>query len=458
MAKVKTAYVCRDCGADYLKWQGQCGECKAWNSLDEFKISAEAKKKSTTADTRSLGNYSGSQSAIQTLDQVNAAAISRKPIGISELDRVLGGGIVDGAVMLVGGDPGIGKSTLLLQMQATLAEATDVLYISGEESPEQISLRAERLGLNRASMKLIAETSVDSILKTLQTEKPSVVVIDSIQTIFLPALSSAPGSVSQLRECTAEITRFAKQTGTSIFIIGHVTKEGAIAGPRVLEHIVDTVLYFEGDNASRFRILRAIKNRFGPANEMGVFAMQDDGLKPVSNPSAIFLTHRDEPAPGSAVLVNWEGTRPILVEIQALVDSHAGSHPKRVTLGVDQNRLAMLLAVMSRHAGVAMYDQDVFVNAVGGVKITETAADLAVIIAALSSLRSRPIPKDTICFGEIGLSGEIRPVPNGEARLQEASKQGFTRAICPHHNLPRKPIKELEIHGIKSVNELLPLL
>lgn len=454
----KTAYVCRECGADYVKWQGQCSECKAWNSLDEFKISKPAAPNQAPRRDYRAGGYAGSQGDIQTLDTIEADDIQRLPIGISEFDRVLGGGIVPGAVVLVGGDPGIGKSTLLLQMQGKVATQHDALYISGEESPEQIALRADRLGLEKSQLKLIAETSVETILSILTQHKPKIVIIDSIQTIYQPTISSAPGSVSQLRESTADITRFAKQTGTTIFIIGHVTKEGAIAGPRVLEHIVDTVLYFEGDNASRFRMLRAIKNRYGPANEMGVFAMQDNGLKAISNPSAIFLTQRADPAPGSVVMVNWEGTRPLLIEVQALVDGNGGGHPRRVTLGLEQNRLVMLLAVMSRHAGMMMHDQDVFVNAVGGVKITETAADIAVILAALSSLRDKPMAKELACFGEVGLAGEVRPVPNGDARIQEAIKQGFTTIICPAHNQPRKAIPGIEIIGIKSVSELLTAL
>lgn len=455
-SKQRTAYVCRECGADYLKWQGQCSECKAWNSLDEIKISKNATTQHTAPrDYRAHSGFAGAKSQVKNLSDVEANDIQRAAIGISELDRVLGGGLVSGAVILVGGDPGIGKSTLLLQMQAKIATQQSTLYISGEESPEQIALRAERLGLDKSTLQIMAETSVDTILNLLTQQKPKVVIIDSIQTIYEPEISSAPGSVSQLRESTANITRYAKQTGTTIFIIGHVTKEGAIAGPRVLEHIVDTVLYFEGGDTSRFRMLRAIKNRYGPANEMGVFAMQDSGLKAVSNPSAIFLTQREAPAPGSAIMVNWEGTRPILVEVQALVDASAGHQSRRVALGLEQNRLAMLLAIISRHAALMMADQDVFVNAVGGVKVNETAADVAIILAAISSFRNHPLAKDMACFGEVGLAGEVRPVPNGEARIQEAAKQGFTTIICPHLNVPKHTTTQAKIIGVKSVSELL---
>ena len=344
---------------------------------------------------------------------------------MDELDRVLGGGLVSGSVVLIGGDPGIGKSTVLLQTQAYLAEGTTTLYVSGEESPQQVSLRAERLGLSRDNLRLLPETCVEQVLAIADIEKPQVMIIDSIQTIFTERLQSAPGSVSQVRESAAQLVRYAKQSGCAMFLVGHVTKEGAIAGPRVLEHMVDTVLYFEGDSGSRFRVMRAVKNRFGPVNELGVFAMSDKGLRPVSNPSAIFLSRHAEPVPGSVIMVTREGTRPLLVEVQALVDTCHGGNPRRVTLGLEQNRLAMLLAVMHRHGGVAMYDQDVYVNAVGGVRISETASDLAVLLAALSSFRDRTLDNDLVVFGEVGLAGEVRPVPNGEERLREAGQTRF---------------------------------
>ncbi|MCB1718723.1 MAG: DNA repair protein RadA, partial [Candidatus Competibacteraceae bacterium] len=378
---------------------------------------------------------------------------------IVELDRVLGGGLVSGSVVLIGGDPGIGKSTILLQTQAVLAETRQTLYVSGEESPQQVSLRAQRLGLARERLRLMPETCVELILATAAQEKPQVMVIDSVQTIFTERLQSAPGSVSQVRESAAQLVRFAKQSGTALFLVGHVTKEGMIAGPRVLEHMVDTVLYFEGDSGSRFRVMRAVKNRFGAVNELGVFAMTEGGLKGVNNPSAIFLSRHDEPVPGSVIMVTREGTRPLLVEIQALVDTCHGGNPRRITLGLEQNRLAMLLAVMHRHGGIAMYDQDVYVNAVGGVRISETASDLAVLLAALSSFRDRPLATDLIVFGEVGLAGEVRPVPNGEERLKEAAKHGFKRAIVPQANAPRRgAIKGLEITPVTRLNEVLAIL
>ncbi len=449
MAKARTLYTCRECGAQSPKWAGQCGDCGAWNSLEE------------TAQTPQLpgrtGGYAGvAQGAVQSLDTVEAEAESRLGTRIGELDRVLGGGLVIGSVVLVGGDPGIGKSTLLLQAVAHLAEHEPCLYVTGEESPRQVSLRASRLGLPRERLKLLAETCVETILATAEAHRPRVMVIDSIQTIFTERLSSAPGAVAQVRESAALLTRFAKTSGTAVFLVGHVTKEGAIAGPRVLEHMVDTVLYFEGESGSRFRVMRAVKNRFGPVNELGVFAMTEGGLKEVSNPSAIFLSRHDEPVPGSVIMVTREGTRPLLVEIQALVDeSHAGN-PRRVTLGLEQNRLAMLLAVLHRHGGIAMTDQDVYVNAVGGVRIAETAADLPVIMAALSSFRNRPLDNGLVAFGEVGLAGEIRPVPNGEERLREAAKHGFRQAIAPKANTPKAGrIGGLEIIPVQRLTDVL---
>jgi DNA repair protein RadA/Sms len=383
----------------------------------------------------------------------------RLATGSGELDRVLGSGLVIGSVVLVGGDPGIGKSTLLLQTLAHLAGVGAALYVSGEESPQQVSLRAQRLGLPRERLRLLPETCVERVLTAAEREKPQVMVIDSIQTIFTERLQSAPGSVSQVRDSAAQLVRFAKRTGTALFLVGHVTKEGAIAGPRVLEHMVDTVLYFEGDSGSRFRVMRAVKNRFGPVNELGVFAMTDHGLRAVSNPSAIFLSRHEVPVPGSVIMVTREGTRPLLVEIQALVDDCHGGNPRRIALGLEQNRLAMLLAVLHRHGGLAMYDQDVYVNAVGGVRISETAADLPVLLASLSSFRDRSLSADLVVFGEVGLAGEVRPVPNGEERLREAQKHGFKQAIVPKANVPRRPITQgIEVVGVSRVGEVLEVL
>lgn len=395
---------------------------------------------STSAKSGRFAGYTGGAVAqeVMNLSEVAADDVQRTPIGIGEFDRVLGGGLVPGSVVLLGGDPGIGKSTLLLQVLDRLSSRFKVLYISGEESPEQISLRAQRLSLSAEQIRILAETQVERILRTADKEQPSVLVVDSIQTIFTELLQSAPGSVAQVRESCAQLVRYAKRSGTALFFVGHVTKDGQLAGPRVLEHMVDTVLYFEGDAGSRFRVIRAFKNRFGAVNELGVFSMTEKGLKEVSNPSAIFLSNREQGSSGSAVMVTVEGSRPLLVEVQSLVDeSHLGN-PRRVTVGLDGNRLAMLLAVLHRHGGIATYDQDVFVNVVGGVRLNETAADLALVLAVYSSLRDRALPDNLIVFGEIGLSGEIRPVPNGPDRLKEAGKHGFTRAIVPKGNLPKK--------------------
>jgi DNA repair protein RadA/Sms len=406
-----------------------------------------------------FAGYAGAVAAgeVRLLSEVDASAEVRQTCGNGELDRVLGGGLVQGSVTLIGGDPGIGKSTLLLQVLAVLAERDRTLYVSGEESPQQISLRAQRLQLSRDRLRLLSEINVERILATAEVEQPRVIVIDSIQTVYTERLQSAPGSVAQVRESAAQLVRYAKATGTALFLVGHVTKEGAIAGPRVLEHMVDTVLYFEGDPSGRLRVLRAVKNRYWPVNELGVFAMTEGGLKEVSNPSAIFLSRHDTPVPGSVIMVTREGTRPLLVEIQELVDECHGGNPRRVTLGLEQNRLAMLLAVLHRHGGVAMYDQDVYVNAVGGVRINETAADLAVLLAALSSFRDRPLPTDLVVFGEVGLAGEIRPVPNGEERLREAAKHGFKQAIVPRANLPRRGsrVEGLEARGVTRLSEVM---
>lgn len=441
----RTVYVCTECGARAPKWAGQCGECNAWNTLIEEIVAAP----SGPRNKRVL--VAGS--AVQPIAAVAPADEARIATGVSELDRVLGGGLVTGSVVLIGGDPGIGKSTLLLQALAAISKDHKTLYVTGEESLQQVSLRAHRLGLSAAELRLLTEMHVEQIIAHAQAERPQVMVIDSIQTMYTELLQSAPGSVAQVRESAAQLVQFAKATDTALFLVGHVTKEGTLAGPRVLEHLVDTVLYFEGDSSSRFRVIRAVKNRFGAVNELGLFAMTDKGLKEVRNPSAIFLSRHDEPVPGSVSMVTREGSRPILVEVQALVAESHASNPRRVAVGLDQNRLAMLLAVLQRHGGITMYDQDVFINIAGGVRVTETAADLAIVLAALSSLKNKPLPNDLIVFGEVGLAGEIRPVHNGQERLQEAAKHGFKRAIIPHANAPRQAIRGFEIFAIKRLIE-----
>lgn len=453
MAKSSTQYRCRDCGAIYKKWVGQCLDCKAWNSLEEEVLRPNKASKPSRG-----GGYAGVASAdIVMLDQVKTQEKVTYRTGMQEFDRVLGRGVVKGSVVLIGGDPGIGKSTLLLQTMANLSAVMNILYISGEESAEQVSLRGQRLGQDLSRFAFLSETEIETILASLQTAQPDVLVVDSIQTIFTSSLSSAPGSVSQIRESAAALVRYAKQTGCIVFVVGHVTKEGAIAGPRVLEHMVDTVLYFEGETASKFRLLRVVKNRFGAVNELGIFAMTETGLKGVSNPSAIFLSGQREAVAGSVILVSWEGSRAILVELQALVDESHG-HPKRVTIGLEQSRLTMLLAVLSRHCGLIMGDQDVYANVVGGVKITETASDLALLMACVSSFKNQLIDRQTIVFGEVGLAGEIRPVVSGEERIIAAAKQGFTRAIVPSANRPRKAIDGIEIISVKRVEDALLLL
>ena len=445
MAKAKTIYACTECGGQALKWQGQCPHCQAWNTLEESvaETAPSANRFALIADT----------GRIQRLSEVKAREEERFASGIAEFDRVLGGGLVAGGVVLIGGDPGIGKSTLLLQSLGCMGAARKVLYVSGEESPQQIALRARRLGVEATSLKLQAEIQLEKILGTLADLKPEVAVIDSIQTVYSDALSSAPGSVAQVRECAAQLTRVAKQTGITIILVGHVTKEGALAGPRVLEHIVDTVLYFEGDTQSSFRLVRAIKNRFGAVNELGVFAMTEKGLKGVSNPSALFLSSHDSAVPGSCVMVTQEGTRPLLVEIQALVDTSHLPNARRLSVGLEQNRLAMLLAVLHRHAGIAAFDQDVFINAVGGVKITEPAADLAVLLAINSSMRNKALPRGLVVFGEVGLAGEIRPAPRGQERLREAAKLGFSIAMIPKSNAPKQKIEGMTIVAVERIDE-----
>ena len=443
MAKPKSLYVCTECGGQTLKWQGQCPHCNAWNTLVE------------TVAEKSVPRYQGvaQTSRLQKMSQVDAREEPRRQTGIDELDRVLGGGLVRGAVVLLGGDPGIGKSTLLLQALSVMSGHCRAVYVSGEESAQQIALRARRLGAEASALDFLAEIQLEKILSVLSAQIPDVAVIDSIQTVYAEALQSAPGSVAQVRECAAQLTRFAKNSGTALILVGHVTKEGALAGPRVLEHMVDAVLYFEGDSHSSFRLVRAIKNRFGAANELGVFAMTDRGLRGVSNPSALFLSQHGSEVAGSCVMVTQEGTRPMLVEVQALVDEAHAPNPRRLSVGLEPNRLAMLLAVLHRHAGIAAFDQDVFVNAVGGVKIDEPAADLPVLLAILSSIRNKPLPPKLVAFGEIGLAGEIRPVQRGQERLKEAAKLGFRTAMVPKANAPRAAIPGLEIIAVERIED-----
>jgi len=447
VSKPKSIYTCNECGGTSPKWLGKCPHCNAWNTLIE-----------SVAEAPSKHRYQSLAAAqpVATLSEIEASDVDRQPTGIDELDRVLGGGIVAGGVVLIGGDPGIGKSTLLLQALDSLSRNLRTLYVTGEESGAQVALRSRRLGLDGSQVRVVAEIQLEKISATIEAEQPAVCVIDSIQTVYSDQLTSAPGSVAQVRECAAQLTRIAKSSGTAIVLVGHVTKEGALAGPRVLEHIVDTVLYFEGDTHSSFRLVRAIKNRFGAVNEIGVFAMTEKGLKGVANPSAIFLSTHGEPVPGSCVLVTLEGTRPMLVEIQALVDS-GGPSPRRLSVGLDRDRLAMMLAVMHRHAGIACMDQDVFVNAVGGVRISEPAADLAVMLAIQSSLRGRPLPRGFIAFGEVGLAGEVRPAPRGQERLKEAAKLGFSVAVVPKANAPKKPIEGLTIHAVERIEQAVDL-
>ncbi len=454
MAKAKTAFVCNDCGADFPKWQGQCGECQAWNTLSEIRLSAPAAK-AANARVAGRSGYAGTVAAVQRLEEVAVVDVPRLASGFDELDRVLGGGFVPGSSILIGGHPGAGKSTLLLQALCHLAAAHPALYVTGEESPEQIALRANRLGLPTDQLRLMAETDVDAILASAESLKPKILVVDSIQVVHSETLTSAPGSVSQVRDCAAQLTRHAKQTGTILILVGHVTKDGSLAGPKVLEHMIDCSILLEGDHDSRYRTLRGQKNRFGAVNELGIFAMTDTGMREVTNPSAIFLDRSELNAPGTTVVVVWEGTRPLLVEIQALVDDSSLGNPRRVTVGFEQNRLAMLLAVLHRHGGIQVGDQDVFANVVGGVRVMETSADLALLLAVVSSLRNRPLPRDWVVFGEVGLSGEIRPVASGQERLAEAAKHGFKLAIVPKGNAPKKAIKGLKVIPVVRLSEAL---
>jgi DNA repair protein RadA/Sms len=447
MAKSKEVFVCQNCGASSPKWQGQCAACGEWNTLIAELQSTTSRKPPPARVSRT--DVSSSLAAEAILEQ------SRLSTGSSELDRVLGGGLVLGSATLIGGDPGIGKSTLMLQAAAALQASGTVLYATGEESLNQVALRARRLGLEAATARLIAETCVENIVGAATDLAARVLIVDSIQTMHSERIESAPGAVSQLRECTAELVRFAKASGTAVLLVGHVTKEGQIAGPRVLEHMVDTVLYFESDTGSRFRVLRSVKNRFGAANEIGVFAMVEQGLREVTNPSAIFLSRHAEPVPGSVITVMREGTRSLLIEVQVLADTSLGANPRRVAVGVDGNRLTMLLAVAHRHAGLQLQGQDVFANVVGGVRLTETAGDLAIVMAARSSLRDIPVPNSLIAFGELGLAGEIRPVPFGEERLREAAKHGFQLAVVPEANVPKRLPEGMSVRGVTRLNEAL---
>ena len=456
MAKAKTAYVCNDCGADYSKWQGQCSACRAWNTITEVRLS-QAPAGGAQAAVRRFEGYAGGagKERVVSLSDVALEEMPRIGTRIGELDRVLGGGLVPGSAVLIGGHPGAGKSTLLLQTTCSLASQYPALYVTGEEWLQQVAMRASRLGLKADQLKMLSETSVETICDVADQLKPKIMVIDSIQVMHVSDVQSAPGSVSQVRESAAFLTRYAKQTGTVLFLVGHVTKDGSLAGPKVLEHMIDCSLQLEGSADSRFRTLRSHKNRFGAVNELGVFAMMESGLKEVKNPSSIFLSRGSEASPGSVVMVVWEGTRPLLVELQALVDlSHMGN-PRRVAVGLEANRLAMLLAVLNRHGGLMTGDQDVFVNVVGGVKVLETSADLALLLAVVSSFRDRPLGQDLVVFGEVGLSGEIRPVPNGQERIREAAKHGFRRAIVPKANVPKEGVSGLEIVAVETLSQAL---
>lgn len=453
MAKAKTAWVCNECGADYSRWQGQCNECKAWNSVTEIRLA-----KGQSASARLQGYAGQVESKIETLESIELTDLPRFTSGLKEFDRVLGGGIVPGSAVLIGGSPGAGKSTVLLQTMCFLAQNMTVLYITGEESLQQVAMRADRLGLPKDQLKLLSETNVETICQLANTISPSVIVIDSIQVMHMPDVQSAPGSVSQVRESAAFLTRYAKQNNVAIFMVGHVTKDGSLAGPKVLEHCIDCSILLDGSSDSRYRTLRSHKNRFGAVNELGVFAMTEKGMKEVSNPSAIFLSRAEVPSSGSLVMVVWEGTRPLMVELQALADDSALGNPRRVAVGLEQNRLALLLAVLHRHAGLQLGDQDVFVNVVGGVKVSETAADLALLLALVSSFKNLVLAQDLVVFGEVGLSGEIRPVPNGVERLKEAAKHGFKRAIIPKQNVPKGGIEGVEIIGVSQLAEAVEVI
>jgi DNA repair protein RadA/Sms len=457
MAKTKVAYVCSDCGADFPKWQGRCDACGAWNTLAEFRTGHSASG-ATRPKSGQFAGYAGSLSDVKTLAEIDLSEMPRMGTGVEELDRVLGGGLVPGSAILIGGHPGAGKSTLLLQVLCKLAQTQSAMYVTGEESLQQVALRAMRLSLPTDSLKMLSETSVESICAVAEKHNPKLLVVDSIQVMGHEDVQSAPGGVAQVRECAAYLTRYAKLTNTVLILVGHVTKDGALAGPKVLEHMIDCSLMLESSTDNRYRTLRGVKNRFGAVNELGVFAMTEKGLREVKNPSAIFLSRADEPAAGSVVMVVWEGTRPILVELQALVDDSNFGNPRRLAVGVDQNRLSMLIAVLHRHGGVQVGDQDVFINVVGGLKVMETSADLALLLAIISSLRDRPLPTDLVVFGEVGLSGEIRPVPSGQERLNAAAKHGFKQAIVPEANVPKGGVKGMKVTGVKTLAAALAAL
>lgn len=456
MAKApKTAYVCNDCGAEFSRWQGQCSACKAWNTISEVRLISA----SNSAKNDRFSGYAGETRAkIQTLSEISLQETPRFTSGFKELDRVLGGGIVPGSAILIGGHPGAGKSTLLLQVMCGLAKNMTALYVTGEESLQQVAMRANRLNLPTDKLNMLSETSVEQICNLADQLKPQIIVVDSIQVMYLSDIQSSPGSVAQVRECASFLTRYAKTRQVAIIMVGHVTKDGTLAGPKVLEHAIDCSLLLEGEADSRFRTLRSHKNRFGAVNELGVFGMTEQGLREVKNPSAIFLSRGDEQTPGSSVMVLWEGTRPLLVEIQALVDHSMLANPRRVAVGLEQNRLALLLAVLHRHGGLQMSDQDVFVNVVGGVKVGETGADLALLLALISSFRNRPLPQDLVVFGEVGLAGEIRPVTSGQERISEAAKHGFKRAIVPFANKPKSAVENMEVFTVKKLADALAIL
>lgn len=456
MAKApKTAYVCNDCGAEFSRWQGQCSACKAWNTISEVRLISA----SNSAKNDRFSGYAGETRAkIQTLSEISLQETPRFTSGFKELDRVLGGGIVPGSAILIGGHPGAGKSTLLLQVMCGLAKNMTALYVTGEESLQQVAMRANRLNLPTDKLNMLSETSVEQICNLADQLKPQIIVVDSIQVMHLSDIQSSPGSVAQVRECASFLTRYAKTRQVAIIMVGHVTKDGTLAGPKVLEHAIDCSLLLEGEADSRFRTLRSHKNRFGAVNELGVFGMTEQGLREVKNPSAIFLSRGDEQTPGSSVMVLWEGTRPLLVEIQALVDHSMLANPRRVAVGLEQNRLALLLAVLHRHGGLQMSDQDVFVNVVGGVKVGETGADLALLLALISSFRNRPLPQDLVVFGEVGLAGEIRPVSSGQERISEAAKHGFKRAIVPFANKPKSAVENMEVFTVKKLADALAIL
>ena len=456
MAKApKTAYVCNDCGAEFSRWQGQCSACKAWNTISEVRLISAS---NSTKNDRFSGYAGETRAKIQTLSEISLQETPRFTSGFKELDRVLGGGIVPGSAILIGGHPGAGKSTLLLQVMCELAKNMTALYVTGEESLQQVAMRANRLNLPTDKLNMLSETSVEQICNLADQLKPQIIVVDSIQVMHLSDIQSSPGSVAQVRECASFLTRYAKTRQVAIIMVGHVTKDGTLAGPKVLEHAIDCSLLLEGEADSRFRTLRSHKNRFGAVNELGVFGMTEQGLREVKNPSAIFLSRGDEQTPGSSVMVLWEGTRPLLVEIQALVDHSMLANPRRVAVGLEQNRLALLLAVLHRHGGLQMSDQDVFVNVVGGVKVGETGADLALLLALISSFRNRPLPQDLVVFGEVGLAGEIRPVTSGQERISEAAKHGFKRAIVPFANKPKSAVENMEVFTVKKLADALAIL